>query len=187
MQKIPTLFKRGDDFKVTEDVNPGCEWVLNGEGKATEKVDGTNIQVTINEERVVKVEKRRNPNKQEKAAGVGPGYVDANRSDPSDKHIFGCVDNTDFSKIDDGIYQAEAFGKKIQGDPLRIGTQQIYFFTLCPQEILSVPRNHKRLKEFFADTDRSRSKINKNCLLEGIVFHHPDGRAVKIKRKDFRK
>lgn len=45
MKKIPTLFNR--EFEnhriktITPDVTPGCEWVLAGEGVATEKLDGT--------------------------------------------------------------------------------------------------------------------------------------------------
>ena len=44
MKKIPTLFKRVfDDGAVymAEEVTPGLEWVLEGEGEATEKVDGS--------------------------------------------------------------------------------------------------------------------------------------------------
>lgn len=46
MKKIPTLFKRVfDDGAVymTEEVTPGCEWVLEGLGDATEKVDGSAV------------------------------------------------------------------------------------------------------------------------------------------------
>jgi hypothetical protein len=42
MRKIPTLFKRDEnDLKhVTREVNPECQWVLDGEGIATRKYDG---------------------------------------------------------------------------------------------------------------------------------------------------
>ncbi len=44
MKKIPTLFKRVFDENhkksITEEVTPGCEWVLRGEGLATIKYDG---------------------------------------------------------------------------------------------------------------------------------------------------
>jgi hypothetical protein len=42
-QKIPTLFKRDlESMKhVTDEVVPGCEWVLAREGVATRKYDGT--------------------------------------------------------------------------------------------------------------------------------------------------
>src|SRR4051794_21232683 len=44
MQKIPTMFERdwnGDRSRVLDQVHPGCEWVLAGEGTATRKIDGT--------------------------------------------------------------------------------------------------------------------------------------------------
>lgn len=43
MKKIPTLFQRDPDnrSRVVPTVTPGCEWVLAGEGYATQKFDGT--------------------------------------------------------------------------------------------------------------------------------------------------
>ena len=43
MKKIPSLFQRNyeTDRLVRNEVVPGCEWVLAGEGIATEKTDGT--------------------------------------------------------------------------------------------------------------------------------------------------
>jgi hypothetical protein len=43
MQKIPTLFVRNpeDRARVLDEVTPGCEWVLAGEGIPTRKYDGT--------------------------------------------------------------------------------------------------------------------------------------------------
>lgn len=45
MIKMPCLFVREfhgrDSFTITEQVTPGCEWVLAGEGVATRKRDGT--------------------------------------------------------------------------------------------------------------------------------------------------
>lgn len=37
MKKIPTLLRRdpADMSRVLPEVNPGCEWVLAGEGRAT--------------------------------------------------------------------------------------------------------------------------------------------------------
>lgn len=45
MKKIPTLFVREflphRQIRITNQITPGCEWVLNGEGVATRKLDGT--------------------------------------------------------------------------------------------------------------------------------------------------
>jgi len=43
MKKMPTIFKREFDksnVTIYNIVTPGCEWVLNGEGVATLKIDG---------------------------------------------------------------------------------------------------------------------------------------------------
>ena len=44
MKKIPTLFHREFQdhhvISISRDVTPGLEWVLAGEGVATEKIDG---------------------------------------------------------------------------------------------------------------------------------------------------
>lgn len=43
MQKIISLFQRnyGGDLLVRDEVTPGAEWVLAGDGVATRKLDGT--------------------------------------------------------------------------------------------------------------------------------------------------
>jgi hypothetical protein len=43
MQKIPTLYLRDktNPKRVTREVDPDCKWVLDGEGVATEKFDGS--------------------------------------------------------------------------------------------------------------------------------------------------
>ena len=51
MKKIPTLFKRvytdGRVTGITDEVNPGLEWVLAGEGQATVKIDGTDKTLRV--------------------------------------------------------------------------------------------------------------------------------------------
>ncbi|WP_262375330.1 hypothetical protein [Streptomyces sp. sk2.1] len=47
MRKIPTLFVRNPEDRqhVLPDVSPGCAWVLEGEGRATRKWDGTCVRL----------------------------------------------------------------------------------------------------------------------------------------------
>ncbi len=182
MQKIETIFDRDEHFKVTSKVRIGCEWVLNREGIATEKIDGTNIRVTVNAGKITKVEKRHNPTREEKASGQEPGYIDAKREDPSDKHIFRAIDGTDTSKWPDGSWHCEAIGPKIQGNPLGLQTPICYPFSFNPIVVWNVPRTYKGLRDFFKDFD---SKYSPGHKAEGIVFHHPDGRMAKIKVRDF--
>jgi len=184
MNKIETIFDRGDDFRVIDKPRAGTEWVFAGEGMATEKIDGTNIRITVSGGKAVEVEKRRNPDREEKARGEEPGYVSAHRDDPSDKHIFRAVDGTDVQTLSDGIYPCEAIGPKIQGNPLNLLFPRCYMFTVSPILVPNVLRTYNGLRELFANFDSIYSPGNKT---EGIVFHHPDGRMAKIKVKDFPK
>lgn len=182
MQKIETIFNRGNDFRVTPEIRAGTEWVFAGEGIATEKLDGTNIRITIQSGKVIKVEKRRNPTKEEKAKGNEPGYIDAHREDSQDKHIFRAVDGTNTSKVPDGAWSCEAVGPKIQGNPLGLVNPICYIFSLNPTIVSNVPRDYDGLKIFFRNFDSLYSPGHK---AEGIVFHQIDGRMAKIKARDF--
>lgn len=48
MRKIPTVFRRDPEnmkHALVDQITPGCEWVLEGEGVATRKWDGTCVML----------------------------------------------------------------------------------------------------------------------------------------------
>jgi hypothetical protein len=183
MEKIPTIFERGDGFRVMNQPRKGCEWVFAGEGRATEKLDGTNIRITVRGGHVVRVEKRRNPSKVQKQQGIQDGwYVDADESGKEDKWIFEAVRSTDVAGWPDGEHSAEALGPHIQGNLLGLKTHMAVPFNLEIPAYDDAPRTFDALRGFLVELD---SKFSPGHLAEGIVFHHPDGRRAKIKRKDF--
>jgi hypothetical protein len=183
MEKIPTIFDRADGFRVTNHPREGCEWVFAGEGLATEKLDGTNVRLTVRSGKLVRVEKRRNPSKIQKQQGIKDGwYVDADEFSKEDKWIFEAVKGTDVSGWPDGEHSAEALGPHVQGNPLGLEKEICVPFNLEIPAYDSVPRTFDGLKAFLASLD---SKFSPGHPAEGIVFHHPDGRRAKIKRKDF--
>ena len=183
MEKIPTIFERDDEFKVTDTVKTGCEWVFSGEGTATEKLDGTNIRITVRKGSSVRVEKRKNPTREQKKAGIIDGwYTDASPEDPADKWILKAVENTDLSEWPDGEHCSEALGPKIQGNPLNLKEHKCVPFNLKIPVFEDVPLTYGSLWDFLETLE---SKFSPGNLVEGIVFHHPDGRRAKIKRKDF--
>ena len=154
MEKIPTIFDRGENFRVIDKVREGCEWVFEGDGAATEKLDGTNIRMTIRRGTVVRVEKRRNPTKIQKKKGIIDGwYVDADEAGREDRWIYAAVNNTDVSAWPDGEHPCEALGPKIQGNELGLETH------LCVPFNLEIPvydledRSYGSLKAFLADMD----------------------------------
>lgn len=188
MEKIPTIFDRNWDGnrKVNEKLvvtDFDFENAL-----ATEKLDGTNVRVTVRNHMVVRLEKRRNPTKEEKAKGiVDPWYVDADKNDNADKYIFEAAENTNFSDVPDGEWSAEALGEKIQGNPLNIKGHTLFVFTLDTwREKVSydnVPTTFNALKEWLP---LQKSKFGNDCGIEGIVWHNKiNGEMCKIKIKDF--
>jgi hypothetical protein len=132
---------------------------------------------------VVRIEKRRNPSKLQKQQGIIDGwYVDADEHGKEDKWVFEAVKGSDVSGWPDGEHSAEAVGPHIQGNPLQLSTHLCIPFNLEIPVYEEVPRHFDGLKAFLSTLD---SKYCPGHLAEGIVFHHPDGRRAKIKRKDF--
>lgn len=183
MEKIPTIFDRGEDFRVIPRPRAGCEWVFAGEGRPTEKLDGTNIRLTVRSGEVVRVEKRRNPSKLQKAKGIVDGwYVDADENAREDRWLYEAVHNTDARSWPDGEHPCEALGPSIQGNPLGLDRHVCAPFNLEIPVYDAVDRSYDGLQRLLAALE---SRYAPGHLAEGIVFHHPDGRRAKIKRKDF--
>lgn len=178
MKKMVTLFERNyeTDRLVRDVVVAGAEWVLTGEGIATRKVDGTCCLV-----RGGKLYKRFDaqagkappanfePAQQEpdEVTGHWPGWL-AVGDGPEDRwhrEAFAAA-----GPLPDGTY--ELCGPKVQGNPEGFTTHML---VRHGSEVLEdCPRTFAGLREYL----RERT-------IEGIVWHHADGRMVKIKRRDF--
>ncbi|MFI9329005.1 hypothetical protein ACIGZJ_15820 [Kitasatospora sp. NPDC052868] len=185
MEKIPTLFERDGDFRVVDRPRAECAWVFDGEGTPTEKLDGTNVRLTTRAGRLVRVEKRRNPSKVQKQQGITDGwYVDTDEHGPEDRWILTAARNTDVAGWPDGEHACEALGPRIQGNPLQLDEYRCVPFNLEIPAYGDVPRSYRELRDYLAGLE---SRYAPGSLAEGIVFHHPDGRRAKIKRKDFPK
>lgn len=176
MKKIISLFQRNydGDRQVRNEIVPGAEWVISGEGIATRKVDGTCCMV-----RGSKLFKRYDA-KQGKTPPIG--FEAAQDPDPVTGHWPGWVpvgdgpDDKWYREAleagipEDGTY--ELLGPKVQGNREKL---EKHVLQKHGQTVLSdAPRDFDGLKLWLADKD-----------IEGIVWHHPDGRMVKIKKKDF--
>jgi hypothetical protein len=183
MEKIPTLFERDENFHVVNRPRAECAWVFEGAGVGTEKLDGTNVRLTVRSGQLVRVEKRRNPSKAQKKAGIIDGwYVDTVEGTGEDKWILAAAANTDVTGWPDGEHACEALGPRVQGNPLGLDDHVCVPFNLVAPTLDEVPRDYDRLWDFLAQLE---SRYAPGHLAEGIVFHHPDGRRAKIKRKDF--
>lgn len=179
MKKIPTVFERDRETGLVVDrVTPGCEWVLAGEGVATLKWDGTCCMVRggrLFKRYDAKNGKTPPPNfepAQEPDAITGhwPGWVPVGDG-PADQYhreALAAYDGTP----PDGTY--ELCGPKVNGNPEGM-TQHLlvrHGVPLLKQD--SIPRTFNGLHAWLAPLD-----------IEGLVFHHPDGRMAKVKRKDW--
>lgn len=189
MEKIPTIFDRNWDGnrKVNEKLVV-TEFDFEN-AIATEKLDGTNVRITVRNHTVVRVEKRKNPSKIQKQKGIkDPWYIDASETDKADQYIFDAVKNTDFSTVPDGEWSAEALGEKIQGNPLNIEGHILFFFSLTSwlERIVfeNAPTNFEELKEWLP---QQKSKVGNDSGIEGIVWYNStNGSMCKIKVKDFK-
>lgn len=180
MKKIVSLFQRNHDGdgKIRDEVSPGAEWVAAGEGRATVKHDGTCCLVRngkLYKRYEIKVGGKPPPNF-EAACEVDPitgkqqGWVPVDDRPENAWHV--CAISTHGTSLGghpDGTY--ELCGPKVQGNP-----EGRSYHTLIPHGSVEInaPRTFEGLREFLKDAG-----------IEGIVWHHPDGRMIKIKAKDF--
>ncbi len=176
MKKTPTIFDRdwnGDRSRVVDVPNPKCDWVFEGEGIATRKLDGTCCMI-----RDGALFKRRELRKGEQSpvdfeaadydeeTGKTIGWVPVGDG-PEDQWHREAFDPT----LTDGTY--ELLGPKIQGNPEAL--EHHYLMPHSGAKIYDdVPRNFVGIREWLSGKD-----------IEGLVFHHPDGRMAKIKLRDF--
>lgn len=181
MRKIKTIFERQNGKVIDVLVEPLLDKLATS--KATEKLDGMNVRVTIRQSTCVRLEKRRNPDKIQKHKGIiEPWYVDTFESS-EDKWLNDALKNTDLSKLPDGEWSGEALGPNIQGNPLNLETNRIVFFTLGQAPIFEkVPTSYEELKVWLP---LQKSKYGNDCGIEGIVWHCEEGDMYKIKTKDF--
>ncbi|THF86822.1 hypothetical protein E7T09_12125 [Deinococcus sp. KSM4-11] len=177
MRKILSLYVRNYDTNrlVRDEVVPGSEWVPAGEGVATRKWDGTSCLVRNGE-----LWKRYDAKKGRTPPG---GFEPAQEPDPVTGHHPGWVPVGDGQ---DDIYHREAWagaalpdgtyeliGPKVQGNPEGLQAHRL------------VPHGAERLADVPRDYVSLRAYLEARPDMEGIVWHHPDGRMVKLKRKDF--
>ncbi len=176
MKKMPCLFQREFDgprkATLLRTVTPGCEWVLNGEGQATRKRDGTACAV-IDGLLYKRYDAKRGKlapanaipcDEPDEVTGHWPHWIPVGDEPESKWHREAYVET-----LPDGTY--ELCGPKINGNPEQLTTHCFYSHGT---ELLSPELTWDGLRDFlFAN------------YMEGIVWHHPDGRMVKLRRKDF--
>lgn len=173
MQKIPTLFVRDElvvGHPVIPVVTPGCEWVLQGEGIATIKIDGTNVKIEDG-----RLYKRRKPKARDYDEA---SYVLCDQDDPADRWAF---EGIEAGHDGDGIY--ELVGPKVQGNPHH-KPSHVLIRVVPPHPLLQSVDAEVRSMTYGRSFAGLKQWLTERAV-EGLVFHHADGRMAKIKRRDF--
>lgn len=180
MKKIPTLFERVfENHKIIDirnNVCPGMEWVLNGEGVATVKFDGICCAIIDGEfYRRYDAKKGKKPPygaipccEADPITGHHPHWIKVSADNPNDKWLMKAYNEYVFNK-EDGTY--EAVGPHFQTNPYELDHD-----ILIPHGLITidVPRSFDGIKQYLCDNH-----------MEGIVFWKDGEPRCKIKRTDF--
>lgn len=186
MEKIISLFQRNyeGDHHVRNEIVAGAEWVVAGEGIATVKIDGTCCMVrdgklfkrydakafTIGKEGKRQEWGRKPPadfipaQEPDAITGHWPGWVPVGNGNEDRRHREAEL------PTEDGTY--ELCGPKV-GVNIE-GYDKLVLIRHGDRQLPDCPRTFDALREYLSDG-----------LIEGVVWHHPDGRMVKIKGCDF--
>lgn len=183
MKKIPTLFEREFSHdrvvKTLNQVTPGMEWVLNGEGIATVKIDGSCCAI-INGELYKRCDCKKGkvpPDgflpccEPDKITGHWPGWVKCDREKPEDNWFWNAYDISSnlYGPLNDETY--EAIGPHFNGNPYNLEKD-------CLEKhgkvVIQIKRDFDSIREYLRDN-----------YIEGIVFWRDGEPQCKIKRSDF--
>jgi hypothetical protein len=183
VKKIQTLFVRDpEDMKrVLPEVTPGCEWVLAGEGVATRKYDGT---CCMFDGLMWWVRREVKPGKQvpddfrpemiDEATGKTVGWVPMVQSAFARWHQE-ALDDFPAREWAQGTY--ELCGPKINGNPEQF-IQHKLIEHADAEKLYAHTLDYEGLRETVLT-------LAEQWGVEGLVWHHLDGRMAKLKARDF--
>ena len=181
MKKIPTLFAREFEGHSIKSIRPeltseSLRWVLDGEGIATEKIDGACCAFIDG-----KFYKRYDAKKGKKPpvgaipcddpdpiTGHWPHWVAVDEKNPADRWFVEAKNSTNM-ELADGTY--EAVGPHFNGNPHQLRYDMLIRHG---QAVLDVPRTFEGIRDYLQGN-----------YIEGIVFWKDGEPKCKIKRSDF--
>ena len=186
MKKIPTLFEREyENHKVVGIkpvlTSPDLQWVLDGEGEATLKMDGSCCAVIAGRfYRRYDAKKGKTPPENaipcsdpDPVTGHWPHWVPAPASDNDQASKWYVAALQDYilnnGLPEDGTY--EAVGPHFQGNPYKLETDTLVEHGLV---VLDVERSFDGIRNYLQQHE-----------IEGIVFWKDGEPQCKIKRSDF--
>lgn len=183
MKKMTTLFvvtyhKKGEMGIISEEVRPENIWVFTDPDKvtATVKFDGSAAMVKagILYKRYDCKRGKLPPEgaipcqEPDEISGHWPHWVSVNADNPADRYFTEAYD----PELPDGTY--ELCGEKVGVNAERITGHKLLKHGSVTVDIPSL--SFESIKEYLANPMHD---------IEGIVFHHEDGRMCKIRKSDF--
>ena len=182
MRKIPTLFERVFDNHRKVDILPnvtaGMEWVMQGEGVATEKYDGSCCAIIEGEyyKRYDAKQGKIPPAgaipccKPDPITGHWPHWIKVDRNNKSDIWHIAAYDHSYGETLEDGTY--EVIGPHFRNNPYELNED---ILVRHGEKVLrDVPRSFEGIREYLREHN-----------IEGIVFWKDGTPQCKIKRSDF--
>ena len=193
MEKIPTLFVRNEQtHRIEPLLTPGCEWVLAGEGRPTRKVDGTAVLVRQGrcfKRREVKPGRQAPDGFQEvetdETTGKRVGWVPIRPGDPVDRYFVEGINNARY-ELGPGSADGRTF--ELVGPRVQRNTEGLERHEIIPHDTSELHLDKAAVGIDGLEPDEAFERLNEYLEAaphEGIVWHHPDGRRAKIKRRDF--
>lgn len=202
MKKTPIVFLMDyDREQITDRVRPGCEWVVNGEGVATVKFDGQAARWHEGKlwKRYDRKLSKQAQSRYNRGQDLGPiredlfkvppegfepceaqpdpvsfhwpGWVPIDRDNPADKWFLEALDGLNGILEEGSTY--ELVGPSLAKNIYGLARHELWKHG---QEVVELPdRSFEAISEYLAE----------RVDIEGLVFHHEDGRMAKIRRKDF--
>jgi hypothetical protein len=185
MKKIPTLFERIYEndrvVGILPEVKPGLEWVLEGEGIATLKIDGSCCAIIDSKfyKRFDAKNGRKIPEgaipccEPDTVTGHWPHWVKVDFDDPGNKWLVEAFNNKIVNGrtiLEDGTY--EAIGPHFQDNPHML------------KEDILIPHGESVIPDFPRTFDGMKKYLEDNWI-EGVVFWKDGEPMCKIKRSDF--
>lgn len=184
MKKIPTLYEREFNNHIARVIGEhpisNLEWVEEGEGIATVKIDGACCAIIngifykrydakngkpISEDAIPCQEKA------DEITGHFPCWKLCHRDLPEDKHFWEAYDNANGSTLPDGTY--EAIGPSWATNPYKLDNNTL------------VRHGSEIINDLSGRDINTIRKYLETHLIEGIVFWKDNEPQCKIKRSDF--
>jgi len=182
MKKIPTLFKRTFDAQhrkgIVNEVTPGLEWVIDGRGVATVKIDGTCCAIIDGKfYRRYDAKKGKTPPvgavpccDPDPVTGHWPHWLECDFRNTADNWHLAAFYNAGGFNLKPGTY--EAIGPHFQNNPY--GLTNDILVRHGAEVIYDCPRTFDGLRAYL-----------ESHIIEGIVFWLDGEPMCKIKRSDF--